>query len=79
VYLWKNLKFGLRNRKAIQWEGSMMIEAVAVFLALAIAFYIFAALMSTSGSGTSCQESQFLNFASSLVADVRGEQGGGIC
>lgn len=75
VYILQNLKFALRNRKGIEWEGSLMIEAVVVLLGITIAVFIFMILMNTSGSTTNCENSQFMNYASSLVADVQGSQG----
>lgn len=76
MHMFENLRLAFRQRKGIEWEGSMIIEGIAILLALTIAIFVFMALMSTTGSGTSCENSQFMNYASSLVADVQGE---GIC
>ena len=48
---------------------------IAVMVGLTIAVLVYMALMSNAGSGTSCQNNQFMNYASSLVADVQGTEG----
>mgnify|MGYP007091084582 CR=1 FL=1 len=73
--LLKTLRIGFGRRKGIEWEGSLIIEMIAVMVGLTIAVLVYMALMSNAGSGTSCQNNQFMNYASSLVADVQGTEG----